>query len=166
MRDLANKMAELKFEAPLAQFEETDEWGPVDYQTATSNLSLKAAISDSLNLNLKENDNQSILILEEAIKDNCIGNNTCDMNGVGGVLQKGSPNRNTPVTKSNGNKVGLNGKESHVDNFTEAFTGSLEDLVNTFDEKITKCFGNYEQSVEELAPVQVRSQEEIMNECQ
>lgn len=53
-----------------------------------------------------------------------------------------------------------------MDNFAEAFTGSLEDLVNTFDEKITKCFGNYEQSVEELAPVQVRSQEEIMNECQ
>lgn len=52
------------------------------------------------------------------------------------------------------------------DNFNETFSGSLEDLVNTFDEKITKCFGNYEESVEKLAPVQVRSQEEIMNECQ
>ncbi|KAF7274798.1 hypothetical protein GWI33_012534, partial [Rhynchophorus ferrugineus] len=52
------------------------------------------------------------------------------------------------------------------DNFTETFSGSLEDLVNTFDEKITKCFGNYDESVEKLAPVQVRSQEEIMNECQ
>jgi len=55
---------------------------------------------------------------------------------------------------------------SNIDNFAEAFTGSLEDLVNTFDEKLTKCFGNYEQSVEELAPVQVRTQEEVMNDCQ
>ncbi|KAF6211825.1 hypothetical protein GE061_012340 [Apolygus lucorum] len=53
-----------------------------------------------------------------------------------------------------------------ADNFTETFSGSLEDLVNTFDDKITRCFCNYDESVEKLAPVQVRSQEEIMNECQ
>lgn len=46
------------------------------------------------------------------------------------------------------------------------FSGSLEDLVNTFDEKITSCFRDYGTSIESLAPVQVRSQEEIMNECQ
>lgn len=138
MRDLANKMAELKFEAPLAKFEETDEWGPVDYQS--SNATLKAAISDALNLNINKNDN--IYLLEEAIKDNC----------------KPIENKSEAIK----NLV----KDSNIDNFAEAFTGSLEDLVNTFDEKITKCFGNYEQSVEELAPVQVRSQEEIMNECQ
>jgi len=42
----------------------------------------------------------------------------------------------------------------------------LEDLVNTFDEKITKCFSNLQEDVEEMAPVQVRSQEEIMSDCQ
>lgn len=57
-------------------------------------------------------------------------------------------------------------EHSDVDNFSETFSGSLEDLVNTFDEKITKCFCNYEESVEKLAPVQIRSQEEIMNDCQ
>jgi len=46
------------------------------------------------------------------------------------------------------------------------FSGSLEDLVNTFDEKITSCFRDYGTDVESLAPVQVRTQEEIMNECQ
>lgn len=46
------------------------------------------------------------------------------------------------------------------------FSGSLEDLVNTFDEKITSCFQDYRTNIESLAPVQVRSQEEIMNECQ
>ncbi|CAG7669874.1 unnamed protein product [Allacma fusca] len=51
-------------------------------------------------------------------------------------------------------------------NFMETFSGSLEDLVNTFDEKITKCFCNYDETTEKLAPVQMRSQEELMNDCQ
>lgn len=150
MRDLANKMAELKFEAPLAKFEETDEWGPVDYQSST-NASIKAALSDAINLNLKEND--SLYLLEEAIKDNC--------------KPTSDPTYTTVESfREAYNCANPNVKDTNTDNFAETFSGSLEDLVNTFDEKITKCFGNYEQSVEELAPVQVRSQEEIMNECQ
>lgn len=192
MRDLANKMAELKFEAPLAQFEETDEWGPVDFQSATTttaaninnttqSISMKsaaaAAMSDTLNLNLLKDvttDNQSILILEEAIKDNCIGMME-DVGGIGGKRvvasdSNASPNCNSlPSSMANvltaAAAAAANGRKD-ADNFAEQFSGSLEDLVNTFDEKITKCFGNYEQSVEEMAPVQVRSQEEIMNECQ
>ncbi|XP_055304093.1 fasciculation and elongation protein zeta-2 [Sitodiplosis mosellana] len=153
MRDLANKMAELKFEAPLAKFEETDEWGPVDYQS--SNATLKAAITDALNLNLKENDN--LYLLEEAIKGSCNNTNNKDNNN--------KIDEKPAATDLKSDALNRNLKDT-MDNFAEAFTGSLEDLVNTFDEKITKCFGNYEQSVEELAPVQVRSQEEIMNECQ
>lgn len=150
MRDLGNKMAELKFEAPLAKFEETDEWGPVDYQS--SNATLKAAISDALNLNFKETDN--MYLLEEAIKENCVQK---DLN----------KNDEKATAELKSDSINCNNLiKDNMDNFAEAFTGSLEDLVNTFDEKITKCFGNYEQSVEELAPVQVRSQEEIMNECQ
>lgn len=157
MRDLANKMAELKFEAPLAKFEETDEWGPVDYQS--SNATLKAALSDALNLNIKETDN-NLYRLEEALKSNC---NTFDAN-------KNSTNGDHKQRVNDLVNDSLNCNnlaKDTMDNFgLDAFSGSLEDLVNTFDEKITKCFGNYEQSVEELAPVQVRSQEEIMNECQ
>lgn len=153
MRDLA-KMAELKFEAPLAKFEETDEWGPVDYQS--SNATLKAAISDALNLNLKENDN--LYLLEEAIKGSC--NNTTTTKDTNKNADKVAADLKSDSLNCN------NLMKDNVDNFADAFSGSLEDLVNTFDEKITKCFGNYEQSVEELAPVQVRSQEEIMNECQ
>ncbi len=55
---------------------------------------------------------------------------------------------------------------SDADNFSETFSCSLEDLVNTFDEKITKCFCDYEESVEKLAPVQIRTQEEIMSDCE
>ncbi|XP_063710091.1 fasciculation and elongation protein zeta-2 isoform X2 [Culicoides brevitarsis] len=164
MRDLANKMAELSFEAPLARFEETDEWGDtISYQSSNStaaqqsspNANLKAAISDALTLQLKQeqdNSNNVILSLEDALST---GFNDNDFGG----MTNDSPNCNSNAALKNQLK-------DNVDNFTEGFTGSLEDLVNTFDEKLTKCFGNYEQSVEELAPVQVRTQEEVMNDCQ
>ncbi|XP_065089138.1 fasciculation and elongation protein zeta-2 isoform X2 [Ochlerotatus camptorhynchus] len=158
MRDLANKMAELKFEAPLAQCEETDEWGPAEYHTSNSNITKKSAINNAVNLN---NIQDSIKMKAEI--------NESEVHEVNYNTLK------TAVKSSNGNNITLNNVDmnnkinimkDNVDNFAEGFTGSLEDLVNTFDEKITKCFGNYEQSVEELAPVQVRSQDEIMSECQ
>lgn len=71
-------------------------------------------------------------------------------------------NRNaneTVTTRGNGADILQEGTFS-------PFSGSLEDLVNTFDEKITSCFRDYGTDVESLAPVQVRTQEEIMNECQ
>lgn len=153
MRDLANKMAELKFEAPLAQFEESDEWGPLDYQ---SNVNLKTTtISDTINLNIKDTEKNIIVINNEIQQLN--DNQMCNKDTTS--LHTQQLQQTPPPSSISNNNIA-------VDNFNEAFTGSLEDLVNTFDEKITKCFGNYEQSVEELAPVQVRSQEEIMNDCQ
>lgn len=116
MRDTVAKMAELKFEAPLARFEEAEDW--VDPK----------AREDALNLNTIANNSDLVL-------DN-----------------SGASTNPRP--------------QDPVDNFQETFSGSLEDLVNTFDDKITKCFCNYDESVEKLAPVQVRTQEEIMNECQ
>uniref|UniRef100_A0A1Q3FXE4 Putative kinesin-associated fasciculation and elongation protein involved in axonal transport n=1 Tax=Culex tarsalis TaxID=7177 RepID=A0A1Q3FXE4_CULTA len=142
MRDLANKMAELKFEAPLAQFEESDEWGPLEY---SSNANAIKVVTDN-SITIKNN--------TEILKHD--KNEKIDY-----VLPTTSPNNNNVDVINKINTI-----KENVDNFAEGFTGSLEDLVNTFDEKITKCFGNYEQSVEELAPVQVRSQDEIMSECQ
>ncbi|TDG40715.1 hypothetical protein AWZ03_012872 [Drosophila navojoa] len=181
MRDLGTKMAELKFEAPLAKFEETDEWGGCDF------ISNQNALNDTLNLNLSSNRNQKegsakqqqqqdkLRLLEDAVRDAHISKNgaTGAVGGAGAGTGAGniSPNCNTQNLSDLGLTDGLAGGQDkraadNVDNFTETFGGSLEDLVNTFDEKITKCFGNYEENVEELAPVQVRSQEEIMNECQ
>lgn len=147
MRDLANKMAELKFEAPLAQSEDSDEWsGPVDFQNTLNNNNNTILKSSSITTTtttgiLKETDNEMALlgdIVRESEKEEVL----------------------------NMLNAGRGGGGKSVENFQEMNSGSLEDLVNTFDEKITKCFGNYEQSVEELAPVQMRSQEEIMSECQ
>lgn len=162
MRDLANKMAELSFEAPLARFEETDEWGDtISYQSSNQqqsspNANLKAAITDALTLTLKEQDN-NVIVLEDNVLQN--GFNDNDFGG------NESPNCNSSALSQKSSNLS-NTLKDNVDNFTEGFTGSLEDLVNTFDEKLTKCFGNYEQSVEELAPVQVRTQEEVMQDCQ
>ncbi|XP_055550535.1 fasciculation and elongation protein zeta-2 [Wyeomyia smithii] len=155
MRDLANKMAELKFEAPLAQCEEADEWGPVEYHSSNSSMLKKSTIINTVKVINKDS---------VAIKSEIDNNDFQEVN-----------DNNLDIKSYNGNslavsKVNMNNKintmRDNVDNFAEGFTGSLEDLVNTFDKKITQCFGNYEQSVEELAPVQVRSQDEIMNECQ
>lgn len=56
----------------------------------------------------------------------------------------------------------------HLDTFDERFSDSIEDLVNCFDQKISNCFKpqNYTRKTEDIAPVQVRSEEEIMEECQ
>ncbi|XP_975626.3 fasciculation and elongation protein zeta-2 isoform X1 [Tribolium castaneum] len=142
MRDLATKMAELKFEAPLAQFEESDEWGSTEFQNAT----------------IKNENELNNINLNKKIKD---------INDVLNDFNEDILNNSNTETLPPKNVILKNGETASVaDNFTETFSGSLEDLVNTFDEKITKCFGNYEESVEKLAPVQVRTQEEIMNECQ
>ncbi|XP_041760732.1 fasciculation and elongation protein zeta-2 [Anopheles merus] len=173
MRDLANKMAELKFEAPLAQFEESDEWGPVEYQSSNVANGKTAAvtISDTLNLNNLKESLRSLDGNQQQQQQNQKDDDLNELNDnllLGDDTVRGGGDSNTTTTTTtanNNNNIKVGPIKDNVD-FAEAFTGSLEDLVNTFDEKITKCFGNYEQSVEELAPVQVRSQEEIMNECQ
>ncbi|XP_061391901.1 uncharacterized protein LOC133327357 [Musca vetustissima] len=177
MRELGSKMAELKFEAPLAKMDETDDWAGCDF------ISNQNTINDSLNLNLKDPmmaQENKIRLLEEAVRDAHVSKNGGGGGVYGGVNGTISPNCNTMLSNEM-TTMGLDGGNTTssssaaidskslldaADNFSEAFGGSLEDLVNTFDEKITKCFGNFEENVEALAPVQVRSQDEIMNECQ
>jgi len=185
MRDMVSKMAELTFEAPLAQFEETEDWGvmPGEFQqhqiTATSIIGGEDNFihQDARNFNnfsketalLSATNNGIVVLPPQQLNDN------------DAVLQTGqqlpAPEQQTTVQNQQQQNIvghpphlvgGGSGSEvsSVADNFTETFSGSLEDLVNTFDDKITRCFCNYDESVEKLAPVQVRTQEEIMNECQ
>lgn len=56
---------------------------------------------------------------------------------------------------------------SFMDSFLEkGSSGSLEDLVHTFDKTLSECFSDYKDNIANIAPVQVRSQEEIINGCQ
>ncbi|XP_006817854.2 fasciculation and elongation protein zeta-2-like [Saccoglossus kowalevskii] len=57
-------------------------------------------------------------------------------------------------------------EEISVDNFEEMRSFSIEDLVNNFDENLAKCFRNYNEKTEEIAPVQIVTQEEIMKNSQ
>ncbi|XP_047475256.1 fasciculation and elongation protein zeta-2-like isoform X2 [Penaeus chinensis] len=76
-----------------------------------------------------------------------------------------TPNTTGTTPEKNDNDF-LDNMSDTTENFKDTFSTSLEDLVNCFDDKITKCFCNYEDKVEKYAPVQVRTQEEIMNDCQ
>ena len=75
-------------------------------------------------------------------------------------------NSNMGERKNVNNSVPVD-NNSH-ENFGETFSGSLEDLVNTFDDKITKCFCTFEEQVDtsKFAPVQIRTQEEVIKDCQ
>jgi len=156
MRDALEKMAELKFEAPLAQFEEAEDWSGIDYHIGKTGLTQQTTL-DNVDVRNSNNNNNN--------KELPLTNGTMDNNQDNAV-------DNGPHTDNVDNATVLNQcvhkfiNETSEDNFTETFSGSLEDLVNTFDDKITRCFCNYDESVEKLAPVQVRTQEEIMNECQ
>ncbi|KAI2805992.1 FEZ-like protein [Blomia tropicalis] len=43
-------------------------------------------------------------------------------------------------------------------------SNSLEDLVNSFDDKVKNCLHNYKENVSNLAPVQIRSTEEVLKD--
>lgn len=159
MRDTTSKMAELKFEAPLAQFEEAEDWGVTDFhnqQNKTTLVGDNFIQQDTRNLNNIKN--KEGLIVDNGLETPMVTQQStqiCD--NAAKIIQQQC------VHQCNADSASAS---SVADNFTETFSGSLEDLVNTFDDKITRCFCNYDESVEKLAPVQVRTQEEIMNECQ
>ncbi|ETN79022.1 hypothetical protein NECAME_00398 [Necator americanus] len=48
----------------------------------------------------------------------------------------------------------------------EDLSSSLEDLVGNFDERISSCLKNPDVNTEDIAPVQVRTQDEVMAESQ
>ena len=48
----------------------------------------------------------------------------------------------------------------------DSFSGSLEDLVSCFDENVRRCFRNYSEDTEFIAPVQIRTHEQVLHESQ
>lgn len=45
-------------------------------------------------------------------------------------------------------------------------SSSLQDLVETFDDKVTNVLKSFDKDAEKIAPIKIRSQEEIMSESQ
>jgi len=156
MLDMMNKMAELKFEAPLAQFEESDEWTKM-MDDDSPLQSAKHNLHNHQQGNSQPTSGGGVRDVDEEQLDNMLSNSSRGLEPA---------NKSCMQCGANNNNVGVEVTTSDTDNFGETFSGSLEDLVHTFDDKITRCFCDYEESVEKLAQVQIRTQEEIMNECQ
>lgn len=79
-----------------------------------------------------------------------------------------SPGMITPKACAGPGKSG-SGSGSNSSSITAVagkLSSSLEDLVTTFDAKITKVLRNMGEGTEQMAPVQVRTQEEVMNESE
>ncbi|TKR86670.1 hypothetical protein L596_011215 [Steinernema carpocapsae] len=49
---------------------------------------------------------------------------------------------------------------------TARLSESLEDLVGTFDQKINHCLKDLDENTQQMAPVQIRTQDEVMSESQ
>ena len=45
-------------------------------------------------------------------------------------------------------------------------SGSLEDLVNGFDDNVRQCFHNYSQDTDLIAPVQLRTHQQVLQQSQ
>lgn len=188
MRDSGgDKMSELKFEAPLAQFEESEDWGSIEFNKTGGGGALSEHQDDVRNSNSVMHVGKQVLVngTTTGSPDHHLSvlSNGTPTNGLSNGLSNGLANGTPGLQVVDNQQVdnaailnpcarhaalinGVNGDIGEDNLLAEGFSGSLEDLVNTFDEKITKCFCNYDESVETLAPVQVRTQEEIMNECQ
>ena len=64
-----------------------------------------------------------------------------------------TPKRLEP-NKKNDTKAKRASPRFNIDTGGDSVSGSLEDLVTSFDEKITMCFRDYQEQVEKIAPVQ------------
>jgi len=67
------------------------------------------------------------------------------------------------------NTTGSDNRQKLSSNLVDSIEicNSLEDLVKTFDQNVKKCLSTYKDiDIGQLAPVQVRSQEQLMNESQ
>ena len=73
---------------------------------------------------------------------------------------------NDNVTNNSTNLHKNNSKNSNLTDCID-MCNSLEDLVKTFDQNVKVCLTNYKDiDVGQMAPVQVRSQEDIINDSQ
>lgn len=164
------KMEELKFEAPLAQFESedfvdlcSDLQNLCDFKTTNYNNndhSNSFANSNSMNSSSVSmfSSMSSVSSMGGGFPENANSNSFHQLSAAKGLEQL----MKKALDEDNNDVVVVEGDGT----FTDTFSGSLEDLVNTFDEKITKCFSNLDETTDKLAPVQMRSQEELMNDCQ
>ena len=90
-------------------------------------------------------------------------NNKSKIEVLADTTNENKSNKSINNSKSNANNCKLSS------NLVESIDlcNSLEDLVKTFDQNVKECFVNYKNiDIGQLAPVQVRAQEDIINDSQ
>ena len=82
----------------------------------------------------------------------------CEDHGDGNSLVN-TPSKNTDnklkSCQTGGVKKLSTSPRPNYEGGSDSLTGSLEDLVGSFDEKLTMCFQDYQEQVDKIAPVQV-----------
>lgn len=78
----------------------------------------------------------------EEPNDSCVNTPSKHQNGTDNKL------RSAAINKAHSPRLNYEGGN-------DSLNGSLEDLVNSFDEKLTMCFQDYQEQVDKIAPVQV-----------
>lgn len=115
------------------------------------NLSQKAVVTDTLTES-KQQQQQSTIV------DNQLSNDRTDDDEIEEEFSAFEQQFNQFAKRSSGEEMSEDAKIK---------VESLEELVNTFDEKIVNCFVNYEEPVESIVePVSTLNHEELINECQ
>lgn len=142
-------MSDLRVEVPLAALDDDD--------------SELTEIQQGISNNSGTNSNN---ILDNQNNNPASASRSAVANGGSVVSCSLGDNLNSCCKLKPPNNANSNNPSPDMETFSETFSGSLEDLVGHFDEKITHCLKNFTESTEAIAPVQVRTQEEIMNESQ
>ena len=174
-------MAELRFEAPLARFD-CDEWSEFyDNQPAPTTTTTTTAITDPHDDDRLTNFRSTIIT--DFLDNDCSLKRMINNPFLTHLATNLEDNRKPKMKDDNDNMAdgadeftdemnSLDNMEEDadecssgmttVDNFGETFSGSLEDLVNTFDERITKSLRNYQEEVEKFAPVQIMTTDDLI----
>ena len=174
-------MAELRFEAPLARFD-CDEWSefydnqPAPPTTTTTNAITNPPDGEQLT-------NFRSAIITDFLDNDCSLKRMINNPFLTQLTSNLEDNRKPKMKDDNDNMAdgadeftdGMNSLDNMeedadefssgmttLDNFGETFSGSLEDLVNTFDERITKSLRNYQEDVVKFAPVQIMTTDDLI----
>ena len=87
------------------------------------------------------------------------GESDCEDGSGNSLVNTPSKNADNKLkTAGNGSKkppLSTSPRPNYEGGGSDSLTGSLEDLVSSFDEKLTMCFQDYQEQVDKIAPVQV-----------
>jgi hypothetical protein len=96
-------------------------------------------------------------------------NNDSNETKLNSNFNNNNSNQSTSTNTTNSTNFNKNRNNNKNSNLTDCIDmcNSLEDLVKTFDQNVKVCLTNYKDiDVGQMAPVQVRSQEDIINDSQ